>query len=142
MWGTDGLRAHIRGMRRRTVSEPETGPVAAEATVLRVEKLVSWMALRIKSEKKTGVEAENLGSSQPAGTELLSQAKEEMPSPGSAGLENVPTGGGSNSQASFEGDPGSESDPLSVCESRSMDDLFSSVIILATLIASLNLRID
>lgn len=74
---------------------------------------------------KTGVEAENLGSSQPAGTELLSQAKEEMPSIGSAGLENVPTGGGFNTQASFEGDLGSESGPVSVCESRSVDDLCS-----------------
>lgn len=31
------------------VSKPETGSVAAEATVLRMEGLVSWMALRIKS---------------------------------------------------------------------------------------------
>lgn len=75
MRGTTGLRAHIRGVWRRTfylvtklptprwllpgpavapdatpaVSEPETGSVAAEAAVLRLEKLVSRMALRIKS---------------------------------------------------------------------------------------------
>lgn len=44
------------------------------------------------------MEAKNLGSSQPSGTELLFQAKEEMPSTGSASLEKVPTDGGFNSK--------------------------------------------
>lgn len=83
----------------------------------------------IQPEKKAQVDAGNLGSSWPAGTELLAQAKEEAPSTSSAALENVLTGEGCSSQALYEEDNvdlGSESDTVSVCESnRSMDDLYS-----------------
>lgn len=64
----------------------------------------------IQPEKKTGVEAENLGSSQPAGAELPFQAKEEMRR---------------FYQPGMEGNLGSESDPVSACESGSTDDLCS-----------------
>lgn len=43
----------------------------------------------IQPEKQARVDAESLGSSQPAGTEILSQPAEEAASTSSAGFENI-----------------------------------------------------
>lgn len=73
----------------------------------------------IQPENEARVDAANLGSSQPAGTEILSQPAEETASTSSAGVGNVLRSEVLNSQASYKRDDmdfGSESDIVSVCE--------------------------
>lgn len=76
--------------------EPKVGSVAANMEAVRgtESSCLNSAEEYIQPKKKAQVDVGNLGSSQPMGTELLSQAKEEAPSKSSAALQNGLTGEG------------------------------------------------
>lgn len=76
--------------------EPKVGSVVTNMEVVRGAESSGLNSTEeyIQPEKNAQVDVANLGSSQPMGTELLSQAKEEASSKSSAALQNGLTGEG------------------------------------------------